>query len=114
MTALGINVSNRERVTTHTPFFKTRTPLEIALIDARQEAKHAWDNYLQMVDVWVANKDYEKMDAEEEVCVQLDAKASAIYKQLNCDHQNHPSVEFDDHVVCTECGRKLLSGKRIV
>ena len=109
---IGMNVSEREAPTTYTPSFRKRTPLEIAYREAQDEADHKWKNYTMMVDVWIANKDYEKMDAEEELCKQADLKAHVLYKQMYCSHPE--TVEFDDHVECTECGRKLLSGRRVV
>ena len=112
MAALNIGCSDREPVTVYNPTVRYRTPLEIAYREAQDEADHKWKSYTMMVDLWIANKDYEKMDAEEELCKLADLKAHVLYKQMYCNHPE--TVEFDDHVECTECGRKLLSGKRIV
>lgn len=112
MTALGINVSEREAPTTHTPVFRTRTPLEIAYREAQEDAEHKGRLFCKMVDTWAG--DQEKIDAEWEIVEVAQAKAYRLYKQLHCDCENHPSVEVEDGVVCMECGRQRLSGKRIV
>jgi len=88
MTAIGINCSDREPVTIFNNPTKYRTPLEIEYRDAQHNAEHAWRNYTMMVDVWLANGDIEKMDAEEDACRLLDLKVGTLYRQLHCAHED--------------------------
>lgn len=115
---LGIGCTEREAPTTYEPTVRKHSALEIEYRDAQHNAEHAWRNYTQMVDVWLANGDIEKMDAEEDACRQLDLKVGVIYRQLHCAHERTHVEGRQDFIggaywdntkeICDDCGGKVM------
>ena len=125
MAALGINVTTNERTygweSIRPP---KRTPLEVALIEAREYANYKWAEYNNLVDY--LEKIAYRADEEEiaivraELSVKLEDAEDAdkavikLYNQINCPHEEidfeggeyQSGGEREDNIrpVCRKCG----------
>ena len=84
MTAIGVNVSDRDRTYTWADLKpKKRAPLEVEYIKAQGEAERLWRQYADNVDYWLTYHMIDTMNEHEELCKQADLKAHMMYVKLN-------------------------------
>lgn len=117
MSAIGINVTDRERVVGWEAVQpKHRSAAEVAYLEARDDSEARWRWFTSMVDSWIAVGNYERMQQEEASCKELEDKANSLHRQMYCKHVNietaggwHFSGEPWDDVseYCVDCGASL-------
>lgn len=118
MTAIGINVSDRDGINGWESIHPEPLPrLKGAYITARNEAEAAWDWFYQMVDQLEDTctrfpNDSDKIkwarglvSEAREMAEAADRNAKAAYDQMNCDHVNREMMGAVE--VCLDCGAKF-------
>ena len=109
MTAIGINVSDRDPIYDWeeiTP--KKHSPEMVAYIEARDEAVRLWHRYTMFVDSWLAVGNLDAMHEAEDEAKAADERAHRAYLATQCEHKHEMVFGTPENwvSVCADCGFK--------